>query len=414
MDLESESQKECQDILDSIDDLINFEDLKEESYPSNQNHSPNASSEKMIPQVDGAGDDIPLTPCAGTTGNSSEMELETKFGRTSGHRLSKDAGTSFNHKRKRKKVLWGSLPLSAQELMNDREAVSFCGDTKDVVSRSSFSEKAVGKDEDASMKDANTDVCDIKDTTTLIGCSVRDLMRRKRFYKVEAVECGSQGVNNDILEGEQKEDVNICPRHLDFKRLHVGELDGRTNESFDNSLSLSDKQFVVKTDLGCAPCGKFECLSSSGNSLDASALGNGKFNSFMSNNDDGIRDITQSWLSTSSCLQSAMEFEMSCKDGDIKSSLEGQPSRGWIHELSTEKPAGINATAEMIVFNDGQSQGGEASMVCKSDTEDKNLIMLAFCKEPPIADWTDRTSEISVGHTSSGFYNFVFDFWFWQ
>lgn len=444
MDFESESQKECQDILDSIDNLINFEDLKEESYPSNQNHSPNPSSEKMIPQVDGAGDDFPLTPCAGTTGNSSETKVETKFGRTSGHQLPKDAGTSFNHKRKRKKVLWGSLPFS------DREAVSFCGDSKDVVGISSFSEKGVGKDEDASMKDANSDVCGMKDTTTLIGCSVRDLMRRKRFYKVEPVECGSQGNTIDILESEQKEVVNIFPRRLDFQRSHVDELDGRTNKSFDNSLSLTDQQFDVKTtDFGCAPCGKFECLSSSGNSLDASALGDGKLNSYISNNDDGIREITQSWLSkpnnldsassignfetysgkeshvpilksavesnlllkeqlqqtdasTSSCLQSALKFEVSCKDRDGKSSLEGQPSRGWIHEMSVEKPAGTDATPEIINFNDGQSQGGEASMVFKSNPEDKNLITLTFCKEPPIADWSDRTSGISTGHTSSG------------
>ena len=40
LDYESESQKECQDILDSIDDLIDFECLKERaSHCSDQNHS---------------------------------------------------------------------------------------------------------------------------------------------------------------------------------------------------------------------------------------------------------------------------------------------------------------------------------------------------------------------------------------
>ncbi|KAF3952817.1 hypothetical protein CMV_021671 [Castanea mollissima] len=40
MDYESKSQKECQDILDSIDDLIEFEGLKERaSHCSDQNHS---------------------------------------------------------------------------------------------------------------------------------------------------------------------------------------------------------------------------------------------------------------------------------------------------------------------------------------------------------------------------------------
>ena len=40
MDYESKSQKECQGILDSVDDLIDFEGLKERaSHCSDQNHS---------------------------------------------------------------------------------------------------------------------------------------------------------------------------------------------------------------------------------------------------------------------------------------------------------------------------------------------------------------------------------------
>ena len=65
LDYESESQKECQDILYSIDDLIDFECLKERASPcSNQNHSSISSSEKMIPQVDGSADDLISIPCA--------------------------------------------------------------------------------------------------------------------------------------------------------------------------------------------------------------------------------------------------------------------------------------------------------------------------------------------------------------
>ena len=80
LDYESESQKECQDILDSIDDLIDFECLKERaSHCSNQNHSSISSSEKMIPQVDGSADDLISIPCAGSTGNSSKSEMKNEF-----------------------------------------------------------------------------------------------------------------------------------------------------------------------------------------------------------------------------------------------------------------------------------------------------------------------------------------------
>ena len=46
MDYESKSQKECQDILNSVDDLIDFEGLKERaSHCSYQNHSSTCSLE---------------------------------------------------------------------------------------------------------------------------------------------------------------------------------------------------------------------------------------------------------------------------------------------------------------------------------------------------------------------------------
>lgn len=457
MDYESESQKECQDILDSVDDLINFESLQEKSYPSNHSHSSNPSSDKMIPQVDGAGDDLLLTPCAGSAGNSSERELKSKVDWTSEHNSSEDAGPSFNHKRKREKLLWGSLPFSAQKSMNDREPVSFCSDTKKLDGISSLSEKEAGKHEDASMKDAKDDVCDLKDTTTLIGCSVRDLMRRKRFYRLEPVKCGSQGVRNVSLDREQKEDVNICPRHLDFQMSHI---DRRQHESLNDGLSLTDQQSVLNevfdvktTDAGCPLYGKFAFLSNSYNSLDASALDDGNFNSHISNNDDGLGEITQSRnssvagpshgqvrsriskaknlgsaaligcyetysgkesdvtmlksdadnnLSTrerlqqidaaaSSCLKSAVEYEVSGQDGDVKSNLEGQSSRECIYEMYIEKPvgSGTNSRTDMIFLNNGQNHG-EPSMI--SDT-DKDLITMTFYKEPPVADWMDRTSE---------------------
>ncbi|KAK4595876.1 hypothetical protein RGQ29_014100 [Quercus rubra] len=80
LDYESESQKECQDILDSIDDLIDFECLKERaSHCSDQNHFSISPSEKMIPQVDGSADDLISIPCAESTGNSSKTVMKHEF-----------------------------------------------------------------------------------------------------------------------------------------------------------------------------------------------------------------------------------------------------------------------------------------------------------------------------------------------
>ena len=100
MDQESKSQ-ECQDILDSIDDLIDFEGLKERaSHCSNQNHSSICSLERMIPQVDGSVDDLFSIPCAGSTGNSSKSEMKNEFEGYSEFQSSQDFGARLTIKHK--------------------------------------------------------------------------------------------------------------------------------------------------------------------------------------------------------------------------------------------------------------------------------------------------------------------------
>ena len=106
MDYESKSQKECQDILDSIDNLIDFEGLKERaSHCSDQNHSSICSLERMIPQVDGSVDDLFSIPCAGSTGNSSKSEMKNEFEGYSEFQSSQDFGArlSIKHKIKQSK-----------------------------------------------------------------------------------------------------------------------------------------------------------------------------------------------------------------------------------------------------------------------------------------------------------------------
>ena len=79
-DCESKFQKECQDILNSIAGLIDFEGLKEKAFHcSDQNHSSISSSEKLIPQVDGSADDLFSIPCIVSIGNSSKTEMKNEF-----------------------------------------------------------------------------------------------------------------------------------------------------------------------------------------------------------------------------------------------------------------------------------------------------------------------------------------------
>uniref|UniRef100_A0A2N9FAW5 DNA polymerase n=1 Tax=Fagus sylvatica TaxID=28930 RepID=A0A2N9FAW5_FAGSY len=157
MDYESESQKECQDILDSIDDLSDFEGLKEgASHCSDQNHSSISSSEKMIPQIDGSADDL----------FSSSL---------------------LTNKHKRKQSIWGSLPFSMMQRQLCRKIVY-------------------------EVEMQMTDVHDLKESCTLVGCSVvRDLMRRKRSYRVEP----DLMMGQLLIPGETYE-VTLSQRHTNI------------------------------------------------------------------------------------------------------------------------------------------------------------------------------------------------------
>ncbi|ONI04488.1 hypothetical protein PRUPE_6G324000 [Prunus persica] len=210
VDYETESQKECQDILDSVGDLIDFEGGKEKaSYPSDRNHSSKRSSEYVIPRVDGCGDDAISTPCDGSSGSFSEIEGKSEF-RTSDHQVQDDS-SSFNHKHKRKKSLWGSLPLSAtQKMKTEGELIKLYRETNKPVGTSSSSEDQVGKR-------AGIGACDLKESSMLARCSVRDLMRRKRSYRIEPPECGSQGIKEVLLGREENEDTLLCAKRLDFQ-----------------------------------------------------------------------------------------------------------------------------------------------------------------------------------------------------
>lgn len=285
MDYESESQKECQDILDSIDDLIDFEGLKESAlHPSDRNHSPITSSENMIPQVDGSGDELFSTPCAGSTGNSSGTEMRAELeGSLECHTL-QDVGGRFTSKHKRKQSVWGSLPFSTtKKVNNDLDPVGFhkidscVHETKAPEDTSCLAINEAGSYAAGFMKNSDTDVRDLKESSSLVGCSVRDLMRRKRSYRVEPPDCGSHRDKRVLLEGEQRDGIILFPRQLNDK-LEV--------ESLNLKQSLTGQQTDFHkacganvTPMDCSVYGKHPLFSSSDSLSQRSKLKDGNFGS---------------------------------------------------------------------------------------------------------------------------------------
>ena len=403
MDYESESQKECQDILDSIADFNELKDLP------GYNHSPRISSEKIIPQVDGAGDDMLVTSSAGSGENFSEMELKSKFDEACEHhilsedtlggkKVLEDAQSSITHKRKRKKLFWGSLPFTInQESKIERDTVNPCGETEVALPAGPLSDYKVGQHEDYSLKNVNSGICDVKETTPLVECSVRDLMRRKRHHRVEPVECSSLEVEKVSLEKKEKEDTKIIPKHLDFE-IHCYEPNGRYASTAEDGNFGSHKSDNNDGSGVFTTSGNFldrrasdvhisSSLSKPGNTDSETATGHHE-----SDQESDVQLLKpdpkeNTFADAATCFRTTVGHD----ELGVKNCPEGRPSEEWAHEMSSKKPVVTNRS-NISVLNSRQSHREEVSMVNKTDQQYKDLISLSFCKKPPIIEWIDSSS----------------------
>lgn len=186
VDYESESQKECQDILDSIDMPADYVD-------------PNKLLlSRVIPQVDGSSDDLPSTPCSSESPKTecskakSNVEEQSWPGKTS--------NSSNKHLSRRSR--WGSLPV--------------CGQKVNKFSPPKIEEglgpSCAGNDTDKLLlgnTDKNKDVCPTGKASVIAECSTRDLMRRKRSSRVELSDYRSPSEIGDAELGsdENKRDL---------------------------------------------------------------------------------------------------------------------------------------------------------------------------------------------------------------
>ena len=173
-----------------------------------------------------------------------------------------------------------------QKVKNDSEPVGFhtidacVRETKDPINTSFLSGNEASHCAGRFMKNADTDVRDLKESSTLVGCSVRDLMRRKRSYRVEPPDDGSGRTKKALLEGEQKEGLLLSNKQLN------DELDKNPIESLNLRQSLAGQQtnfqetYEVKEEhLDSSMYGKLPFLYSSDSLSQASRLKDGNFGS---------------------------------------------------------------------------------------------------------------------------------------
>ncbi|XP_027350096.1 DNA polymerase zeta catalytic subunit-like isoform X2 [Abrus precatorius] len=273
MAYESESQKECQDILDSIDDMLELELAKEKPSSSFDHNSPiKASSNSMLPQVDGSNDDefsSPHASLAGTssslTGTSSPLEISSEYKRGSEYHVLHNTDTSTLSKDKRNKQ-WGSLPFSMTDKVNkDGEHVtllathpfgSATGDSahSDYLNRNEVRNSAYIK------RNMDKGASDSKEVYRLVNCSLRDMMRRKRSYQVEQTECEAETTKKLLLD--RHEEPNRC--------LQQKQLDLKTKQTDEEETELQKNCDLIVSDHDNLMCNKLPLPAGSGSFLQAS------------------------------------------------------------------------------------------------------------------------------------------------
>ncbi|KAJ7973360.1 DNA polymerase [Quillaja saponaria] len=405
MDFNSESQKECQDILDSVDDFTDFDILKEK--PSVSDHSMKMSSYKMIPQVDGSGDDGYSTPSdADLAGITPEVEIKSESQRSLAHQ-------ELPSKDKRNK-LWGPLPFSMTEkVSNDSEDVSllvsgpFERGTGDAVDTSYLVGNTMESAACGTMENVGKGLCQLKGVSTLANCSVRDLMRRKRCYRVEEPESKFHVYKKVQSETDKKEKTFISMKRLDFQEWQNDEEE--TNFHDANDVEVTNPDHPVG--------GKLPLLFNSDRNLQASILKDKKFgpSDFF-----GLEVNIDSGNSRDADPYQLYKGPLLCKSNSVCSAASFDHSETCIESKSCQQAAAtalscvIGATVESedpcirssigcgqkksYVNLVGRDCGTDISLPSKKYDNGKqgnNLALcgMTICMKPPTADLTDKQSE---------------------
>ncbi|KAL8028904.1 hypothetical protein ABFX02_14G193000 [Erythranthe guttata] len=425
-DYESESQKECQDILDSID-MLNFDELNGE-----HNNSRKVMSNNLIPQVDGSSDDPQSTPCSSKSIKTDNSEANPSVGVQSWPEL--DSNLTCKHRRKRPR--WGSLPISSQKASdvshpNTFSILSGCDNEK----KEGLGTSWIGKEAE-------------EIPPVMLECSTRDLMRRKRSHRAELSEFGSL-VEDYKAESYCDAECEKGDIHLDTNFLiDIGEKkdlfspidkpplkDEGTTCNTRNMRSTVDvcEALLNKSTSSRLPIYRELPLSSSKDSTEV-------LNKLMNGNLEHVKRVDSGESYRGEYSQSSMDYDTnlhvsSCKlanlhvrqkgaldsstvpsnigpsdlvsrtDYTSESGCQTSISMCKLAEIPAEDLKGMGMQTTLPQFENPPHHGRsfdlskscETSKDINNEAGTVNLIGMTFSKKPPIIDWTyEPESEGSV------------------
>ncbi|KAI3848221.1 hypothetical protein MKX03_003499 [Papaver bracteatum] len=385
LDHESESQKECQDILDSVDHVAYDEDFKDRMIASPVRSSLcQTSSENTIPQVDGSHDDNLVDH----VGNTNEKKISNELEGPS-YQVREQKGVHLDSKTKKTKRLWGSLPFSNEEkLDSDLEcfnSADSCADMIHHTSSHSSSGNKINEICEVSTTNNSTPISSLKEGKQLTGSSVRDLMRKKRRTGIQP--CGTSEAKKILLSKDLKAEAYLCPKQLKFHTMHDGEPVPTHGKSSFPSTCSSEVKPSDKVHVGASAVSgifRFSDLchlphDSSSRSVDDYNQGDcptlqrvpgDRFNTCK--NPITAVDVNPAQVDNHASVEQERPTCLSIHDSSLYKSVEskGKPSEG----ILSKKPCMID---EIKGLSDDLSYQG----YCQEKKEDQCKFVLNFRKE---------------------------------
>ncbi|XP_057720677.1 DNA polymerase zeta catalytic subunit isoform X1 [Arachis stenosperma] len=421
MQYESESQKECQDILDSVDDMLELKFSKQKPCCSIHHGDPiEVSTESIIPQVDGSADDEYSIPCASLAETSSAAERNSESRRLSEYHVMHSTETAVVSKDKRSKQ-WRSLPFSVADKVNCKGEQAIMQVTCPFESQSGDSTDSDNGVRKSARITRNVDrtVSESKQQR-FVNCSLRDLMRRKRSFRVEQTECDSGTTKKLVLDRHEGSNICLWKKRMDLSTIQTSGEETKLLKNCDLKLSNHDnlvswklplpdgKDSFLQDDMQSDECFSenemeapeaSDLLRTSGNQGSLVYMPNPFPDIQLMRTDTDYKIITpercqQTYSGSSSSVQnSSIDNKVSCKPdctnkdshGSISFAQESQIPASYTRVLLNErvdnKKHGVNLLGEKTivsesiddVLKDKHMELTEVSVAKETCSTDKNL-----------------------------------------
>ncbi|ANM57914.1 recovery protein 3 [Arabidopsis thaliana] len=213
-DYVSQSQKECQDILDSQENLPDFGSSTKRALPSNpDSQNLRTSSDKQSLEIEVASD----VPDSSTSNGASENSFR-RYRKSDLHtsEVMEYKNRSFSKSNKPSNSVWGPLPFTlTKNLQKDFDSTN-ASDKLGLTKISSYPMNEMTDNYIVPVKEHQADVCNTIDRNVLAGCSLRDLMRKKRLCHGESPV--SQHMKSRKVRDSRHGEKNECTLRCEAKK----------------------------------------------------------------------------------------------------------------------------------------------------------------------------------------------------